>query len=345
MRQSERLTKMLGRITKTAVLWVGLTLVFAPTAEAKMSDRDALDLLRYIELQILAVDNDISLPLGWASDDKKMTKQYAEAGTKELARLEKKLTAMDLSQSTEPVRQALAGMVQRYQDLLHGLHKKKMDDIQESYADIHNFSKAQAEKIGPIYQPYLDAEQIPESFDPKEAEVKCAETPEDRKKYLKALKMIKDKKSSEAVAILEGFRESYQGRPFWVCATLRLSDALIYHETSAEDSDKAAKLLNDIVDSGIYAPVLAEAYEKWRSREQYMNHGMSNYSEIPNKDYNLKRLKLMTSIKQYLASNPQDRWARAQINLIIGLPNINRGGAYGNDNLIYTYQLYGDGVL
>ncbi len=345
MEQKRRTIKPINKIIRMTVLWMGLVWAFTPCAEARMNDRDALDLLRYIELQILAVDNDVSLPLGWASDDKKMIHEYAAEGAKELARLDKKLTGMDLSPKVKPVRQALSGMIQRYQALLYKLHKKKDDDIKKAYIEIHDFSKSRAEKISVIYRSYLDAEQMPEAFDSKEEEAACAESPADRKEYLKAVKMIKDDKLSEAIAILKGLRGRYQGKPFWACATLRLSDALIHREDSAEDMDGATQLLNDIVDSGIYAPVLAEAYEKWRSREQFMNHGMSNYSEIPNKDYNLKRLKLMSTIKEYLKLNPKDLWARVQINQILALPNINRGGEVGNDNLIYTYKLYGEGAL
>jgi hypothetical protein len=345
MEQKRRTIKPINKIIRMTVLWMGLVWAFTTCAEARMNDRDALDLLRYIELQILAVDNDVSLPLGWASDDKKMIREFAKEGAEELTRLDKKLTAMDLSPKTEPVRQALSGMIHRYQTLLDNLHKKKDDDIKKAYIGIHDFSKSQSKKVGLIYQSYLDAEQMPESFDPKVEEARCAESPTDRKEYLKAVEMIKGDKLSEAIAIFKGLRGHYQGKPFWVCATLRLSDALIQREDSAEDIDGATQLLNDIVDSGIYAPVLAEAYEKWRSREQFMNHGMSNYSEIPNKDYNLKRLKLMSTIKVYLKLNPKDLWARVQINQILALPNINRGGEIGNDNIMYIYHLYGEGAL
>ena len=65
-------------------------------------------------------------------------------------------------------------------------------------------------------------------------------------------------------------------------------------------------------------------------------------SLIPNDEYNAKRWELVQIIKEYLKKNPNDVWAKAQVNLLLALPNIGRGGLMGNDNLFYYASLYSD---
>jgi hypothetical protein len=67
---------------------------------------------------------------------------------------------------------------------------------------------------------------------------------------------------------------------------------------------------------------------------------MSNMSEIPNWEYNKKRWSVMQTIKQHIKNNPDDVWAKAQVNLLLGLPNIARGGLVGNSNLNHWGMLY-----
>ena len=60
-----------------------------------------------------------------------------------------------------------------------------------------------------------------------------------------------------------------------------------------------------------------------------------NMPDIPNKKYNEKRWRTVQIIKQYLKSNPDDIWAKSQVDLLLNLPNIQRGGAFGNEGLMH----------
>ncbi len=101
-------------------------------------------------------------------------------------------------------------------------------------------------------------------------------------------------------------------------------------------------VLTQIVNKNAYSPVLYEAFYKWRTTEQYYNHGMSNMSHIPNKEYNEKRWEIIQVIKKHLESVPDDLWAQEQVDLLLSLPNIRRGGPMGNDNLTHWGSLYVD---
>jgi len=86
--------------------------------------------------------------------------------------------------------------------------------------------------------------------------------------------------------------------------------------------------------------VLFEVFYKWRTQTQSFWHGMSNMSEIPNWQYNLKRWQVIKTIKRYLKTHPDDAWANAQLGLLLSLPNIYRDGPFGNDNLSHWGKLY-----
>ena len=92
--------------------------------------------------------------------------------------------------------------------------------------------------------------------------------------------------------------------------------------------EKGIILLLEILDSNEYSPVLFEAFRSWRLETQFFWHGMSNMSDIPNWEYNLKRWQVIKTIKKYIESNPDDVWAKAQVRLL-DLPNIHRGGHFG----------------
>jgi len=97
-----------------------------------------------------------------------------------------------------------------------------------------------------------------------------------------------------------------------------------------------------ITDMYLYSPVLFDAFLRWRTLTQGLEYGMSNFSKIPNWEYNKKRKRLIEIIKTYTKEHPDDIWARKQIKLLLFLPNISRGGLMGNSNLIFWGKLYLD---
>ncbi|MFQ5835615.1 MAG: hypothetical protein ACE5HR_06810, partial [bacterium] len=88
--------------------------------------------------------------------------------------------------------------------------------------------------------------------------------------------------------------------------------------------------------------VLFDAFLRWRTLTQSLEYGMSNFSRIPNWEYNKKRKRLIEIIKTYAKEHPDDIWARKQIKLLLSLPNISRGALMGNYNLMFLADLYLD---
>jgi len=186
---------------------------------------------------------------------------------------------------------------------------------------------------------------LPEGFDHGKEEIKFAQNQPDRQVYLKAVELIQSKNLVQAYEDLVGLKEKYKDTDFENCIKLRMSDCLLMIDTngqngSADDDEKGIGLLSNILDGQEYSPVLFDAFYKWRTQTQSFYYGMSNMSEIPNWQYNLKRWQAVQTIRQYLKNNPDDAWANAQVGLLLNLPNIGRGGPFGNDNLSHWGKLY-----
>ena len=85
-----------------------------------------------------------------------------------------------------------------------------------------------------------------------------------------------------------------------------------------------------------------EAFYRWRTLDQHLNHGMSNMSEILNKEYNEKRWELIQITHNHLVEHPDDIWAWAQRFSLMVFPNIERGEPCGNSNIRHWGYLYTD---
>ena len=163
----------------------------------------------------------------------------------------------------------------------------------------------------------------------------------DKSAYQKALTKIKYKKYRDAAAILMGILDRNDGTAFGDCVKVLLSDCYLKEiEGVMEDPKAGVRLLSEAVGSGRYSPMLFDAFLKWRTALQAREYGMANTSGIPNQDYNRKLWDLVLVARTHLADKPDDEWAKNQINLLVSLPNITRGGTYGNSNLNYYAALY-----
>lgn len=82
-----------------------------------------------------------------------------------------------------------------------------------------------------------------------------------------------------------------------------------------------------------YSPYLAEAFRKWRAAFQMFNHGVSNFSEIPNAEYNARKERVLATVRVFLTAHHDDSEARDQQALLEQLPDITPGGPMGSSVL------------
>jgi len=306
----------------------------------------SLDDIMFVEFQISAVIIDMRMPLGWYPDDKDKIKTASVKALGDLKTIKRYLQQLSF---TEDVME-LKGMQLAKMDILiqmyDGIELKSTEDIKKAFVELDDFCSQRTEKVAKVFKKYEPPERMAKDFNTTQEEIKCIQNKQDRQVYLNAVELLKNRNFEQAYNDLSSLKGKYKDTVFESCLKLRMSDCILMIKPNSEnismDDEKGIALLSDILEDMEYSPVVYEAFYKWRTQTQFFWHGMSNMSEIPNWQYNLKRWQLIQAIRQYLKTNPDDDWAKAQAALLLLLPNIQRGGLYGNDNLEHFGKLYTD---
>jgi len=308
--------------------------------------QDYLDELAFIGLQIQAVDIDMYLYLGWLPEEKELMKEASKKAIADLSEIRTYLLNLNLPEELAILKDINLKTIDRLKEIYTGIEEKKDEEIKQAFTSVNEFYSQYTEKLKGVLNKYKSRDKLPENFNPINEEIKLIKDQKDKDIYLNAIKLIKDKKYKQAYKNLNDLLDKYKGTFFEDCLMLRISDCLLMVDSDIRKdmfkaSEEGIKILSEIVDKNKYSPVLYEAFYKWRTKTQEFYHGMSNMSEIPNKEYNQKRWQIVQTIKKYLVDNPNDLWAKTQIDLLLSLPNIQRGGPMGNDNLIHYGILFG----
>jgi len=216
---------------------------------------------------------------------------------------------------------------------------KKAEEIKSSLDNFNN----NYEKFCSNMQSKFDLnkkEIFKKTRDLKQEELKFINDDKNKKQYVNILKLIKNKEYKKAYNLLNNFKKKCENKIFENCIKVRMAYcvAMIHDEFIAEDGTEVGiypyDLLLEVINSNIYSPVLFDALANWRLIDQKLFHGASTLSEIPNLEYNKKSWEIIKIIKSYLNKNPKDLWARLQIEFLLDLDNISRGGYMGNKEVV-----------
>ena len=330
-----------------SIFW-GLHIVFAVTAYAAETTINYLDELRFEELQLSAITTDMYLYLGWGIEEKEAMKEAAGKAIADLNGLKSRLMAQDFPDDLSPLKNLTLKMTEQLTTIYQSIEEKSEVEIKKEFVPFNDLYAEYASRFKQIWNKSFGSIEAEQSVNSLEEELRWFGSEQMRRQYQEASGYLKAKSYTAAYKILKEMAALNEGETVSDLIKLRLSDALLTmdHEGADNDglnaSEQGLKLLVEIVESNSYSPILYEAFYKWRTIEQQYNHGMSNMSAIPNKEYNVKRWQMIQTVKKYLLKNPTDKWAQTQIDLLWDLPNIQRGGPYGNDNLIHWGILYTD---
>lgn len=329
----------------TFIFWWNLLL---PRTAYSTQIKDSLDQLRFAELQLAAVTTDMYLYLGWAPDEKEPMREASLRAIADLGLLQNDVMGQDFTEEVAPLKDLTLQMIAQLTAIYGGIENKEEPQIKEEFAPFNGLHEKYAAGFKNLWQKSdgdAEPEQALNSF---EEELRWFPAEEIKERYRRAVERIEAKDYAAAYANLKDLAEQNGDAAGMDLIKLRLSDALLimdYEAVNFQGLDAAGNglaLLTEIIEGGRYSPVLYEAFYKWRTTEQQHDHGMSNMSAIPNKEYNEKRWQVIQTVKKYLAENPGDAWARMQLDLLWDLPNIQRGGPFGNDNLNHWGILYGN---
>ncbi len=332
---------------KKIITSITVILIFVACASAQTPlINDVLDELAFTELQMGAVSIDMHLWFGWFDDDKDGMKGASLKAITDLEGIKKDIQNLNLPENIKSLKGQLLEAVNRLQAVYKDVENIKPEKLKEEFASFNEFYEKYSAEVKSARKQYRPVVNLSESFDSSLEEIKSATNDKDKDIYIKATLLMKGKKYAEAYELLSSLKQKYRNTTFESCILLRMSDCTNMTDSDMkQDADKAEdglKILSKIVSANKYSPVLFEAFYKWRTTEQEFSHGMSNMSGIPNTEYNKKRWELVQIVKKYLAENSNDIWAQKQKAQLLTLPNIERGGPAGNDNLVHWGLLYAD---
>lgn len=309
--------------------------------------------LEYASLQVEAVENDVYFCYGWQPEKKRYWRKITRKSIKKLDEIKDNLQAIDMDEAMIPLQQDLIILISELQKIYKGMEKKDRKLIDEEYANYYVKGSEYIAKLQEAIDQYIDLETwikelFNDNFDIKELESQSIGDMQDKELYKKGYDLLKDYKHFEAFQIFKGLLAKYKNTPAEVYLVLHKADCLaadsvdMMQRLPKEEKEDPVALYASLIDSGDYSPVLDEAFIRWRTKYQEHNHGVSNWSEIPNEFYNEKRWEVVNTIKRYLEKNPNDLWAKYQIMQIMDYPDIVRGGVMGNTNLNYLGALFMD---
>lgn len=329
-------------------------LMVAPSAGAAetVTVRDAAYwkvLGRYLHAgnQIHAVDIEGKRHLIWGN---RMTTGVAQAYRDLLLRLE---TAVILvrqlpnDSEDELLRQNLQDQVRLLREIYSGIETKSDDEIVREYRPFQRV-KEYRRHCNRLFEELLDGRPPPDREMELSEQLHVFPNNEDRAAYRLAVELFQQSRLREAFDQFVAVQQRYPHGPAADILNVGIADCLMRDfelwTGRTDPEEEALRLLETVIDGEEYSPVLFASFYRWRTVYQSYWHGMSNYSEIPNWDYNLRRHRLSQRIIEYLAENPRDFWARVQLIQLMGLGNITRGCMAGNCNLIDWGYLYMDEV-
>ena len=296
--------------------------------------------ISFLGLQFNAVVMDMYLFTGWGIDEKEGIRQESIKAVKQLDSLKEEASSLNIDKNLDPLRKTLVEAIENYKEIYKGIDKK---DIQKAQNQLADFWGKYTNDSAKIYERF-DFSLIKKRLSQANESLPVFTNKNLEGLYRKGIALMNQKKYLLSFNIFSQLKNKTNKEDIaYDYVILNLCDVV-----GKSDDDHINATLEDIIKnseeilSKNYSPLFYEFFIRWRTNKQTMEHGMSNWSEIPNWEYNIKRKELINKIKQYLVKNPQDVWAYKQIRDLNDFNNIQRGGAYGNDNLMINAQLYFD---
>jgi len=303
-----------------------------------------------------AIHTDAYLFLRWGSDNKEAMRTAVEKGLEASTALKDRAQKMAVPERFEALHKTFLTSVDAlqafYRAVLRGESKNICKEGFQRYASLRGkhlqmLDAAKKEEFGEYAKPhdyYLEMIWSKDGGEKVRAEIEKGErivtglSRKDSREYLAVLSIFDEGELVKAYQTFEALRKSLKGTSIEHNCLVKMADCVLkMYEQPAKfpgvDPKQGFQYLEQVVNSGIYSSVLAEAFYKWRTANQSLHFGVSNYSRIPNKIYNKKRTQLIKITRLHLRKHPENGWTREQLSILRNLHNIYRGSPCGNTNL------------
>ncbi len=295
----------------------------------------------FYEYQLGAVMIDMNLYIGWDFENKEEMKKVSELSLKRIDCIIADLINLKTPPEALDLKQVLISAAERLQNIFRNIHTKNRAEIIEELNGLRKnyvvYQRKMEErfKLSEVINP--DQELPYPNFKDKKL----------KKRYDIALELYKGKQYVKAYDILKTLKEElnegsteYDFVVFYICESLGKS--WFFGEPITTDKNEGIIQYSEDIFKKEYSPLFSYFFVRWRTNKQAMEYGVSNWSQIANWEYNLKRKELLDKLKKYAQNNPKDKWVRVQIGQLMNFDNIERGGPRGNYTLNYLGVLYMD---
>lgn len=290
--------------------------------------------LEYIGRQVSAVENDLRLYYMAKIEDRPDVEPVEDI--KKLIKLNQNLSALNLPQEIADLKSELIRVIDKLIDNCKGILKKNEKIRDKEFDDFWKAVNTFNDKLKSKIDKYLSIPKLDKGFDLAKEEAALFTDINDENIFKKAIVTINKKKYKDAVDILVPLLNKYKNKPAEGSILVRIVDCYITKESplSHEGYDEyLLGLLANFVNRQQYSPHIQRIYLQWRTLEQSYNNGASNWSTIPNAEYNQVLWGLAEAIEKRIEQNPHDNWARYQLLILMDTPIIERWGRgykYGN---------------
>ena len=328
---------------------LGIVLLFANSAFSWTNDLESyLDSIGYYNLQVDAVMTDMYLYFGWLPDEKEAMKKASDEAILRLKYIKEQVENLDTPKVCKDMEEVYLRALDKLQNIYNGVELKDIEEIKKEFEEFNDLFSQYSKVHHKLYQDQSKKEESEKEILPPPPQFKSKQ---DKENYDYALELMEEKKYEKAYCLLQDLDKKYcldsSTKSFIL---LNISDCIVKASCGSNEEisslenpeEKGKDILEGIVNGSDYSPVLFDAFLRWRTLTQSLEYGMSNFSKIPNWEYNKKRKRLIEIIKTYTKEHLDDIWARKQIKLLLSLANISRGGLMGNYNLSFWASLYLD---
>jgi len=330
-------------------------LLAGPLFAAGLSDVEkGIFELEHVGMQIQAVEIEMGLYLAQEEKDspnynKGASIKPAKKAVDDLTAIKASLSALVLPGELNELKLQFVGIVNKLAGIYSAVSKKAKINLEKEFKAFWDMVEAYNKNLKVKIDTSVNVPKDLKDFNLLSLETSYFGNQGDRVKFQTADKLITgEKKYTEAASILKELLSRYKDTPAEGSIIVRLADCgEMGDQATADllgDPEYVLGLLDNFIAKKSYFPLIQRLFLQWRTLKQTFENGLSNWSGIPNDQYIKVIWGLAQSLEKYIEANPDDRWAKLQLLLLMDTPLIERWRSdyqFGSSVAIDHYNLWG----
>jgi len=143
-----------------------------------------MDDIRFVELQIDAVNIDMDRYIGWFPDEKEMLKKASIGAVNDLELVEDYLHQLEFTNKLIDLKKFIMAIIDTLIKIYDGIELKEHGDLKKAFAELNELYSQYSEKLKEVIKKDKSIEKLSKDFDPKNEEIGYVQNQQDRQVYL-----------------------------------------------------------------------------------------------------------------------------------------------------------------